>query len=113
MGECRVKSRTVSPQQTGLDGRLQVRRQRRGAFDVSRMLRKIESYQSQEVREDSRTIPATGSDDTLHDLAGSILIQETFHVAKAEELLGLAFGMFVAFHLSAATCSAASSASRR
>ena len=77
------------------------------------MLRKIESHQSQKVREDGRTIPATGSDDTLHDVAGPILIQETFHVAKAEELLGLAFHAFVAFHLSAATCSTASSASRR
>src|SRR5262249_3400942 len=99
--ECRVEPWAVPPPQTGLDRRLQVLWQRRRAFDVSRMLRTLESNQSHKVLKDGRTISATDSDDVLNDLADPILVQETIHAAKAEQFLGLAFRSFVAFHLSA------------
>ena len=62
------------------------------------MLGTVEFYQPQKMGEDRKTIPLTSRDETLHDLPGTVLVEQSIQQTKALELLGFAFRFFGDLH---------------
>src|SRR2546426_12011619 len=113
VGEGGAESGAIPALETGLYVSLQIRRQGRGALDGGCVPGEVECHQPPKMRKDGRTITVTGSDEVLHHVPDAVLIEQAVHQTIAEQLLGLAFRLFVDFHGYSTTCLAASSARRR
>src|SRR5262245_49462872 len=98
MGEDSRKPRPIPARQTGLDPSLQIRRQGRGALDGGRMPDDLEPHQPPEMRKNGRTITASGSDDVLHHIPDTVLIEQDIHQTETEQLLGFDSSLFVDFY---------------
>ena len=92
--ERNVQSRTVTARQVRLQAGAQVFGELDRAFDFRRASREVQFHQALKMQQDAHVTARLLRDDLLDGLPQAIFVRQTAHQATAEQLLGIASGLF-------------------